>query len=202
MSRSIPVEVHLGPNAQIDDNVLLGYLTSRSISHAPVSIGSDAVVRSGSVIYDSVTIGDRFQTGHYVIVREENQIGDDVCLWSHSVVDYGCRIGHRVKIHTKVYIAQFSVIEDEVFIAPGVTFANDKYPVSPNLKGPYIRRGARIGVNAAILPGVVVGEASLVGGGSVVTRDVPKGVVVAGNPAKIMGTVDEILKKAAHKKAC
>ena len=193
---SLPqIEIRLGQGAQIDENVILGYLSSRPIERGPVSIGSDAVIRSGSVIYQSVTIGEKFQTGHYVIVREENQIGDEVCLWSHSVIDYGCRIGCRVKIHTKVYIAQYSIIEDDVFIAPGTTFANDKYPVSQDLKGPHVKRGARIGVNVTLLPGVVVGEGALVGAGSVVTRDVGPGMVVAGNPAKAIGDVASLKRK-------
>ena len=189
------VEVHLGANAQIDDGVMLGYLSARLGERAPVTIGCDAVIRSGSIIYQSVTIGDRFQTGHYVVIREENQIGDDVSIWAHSVVDYRCKIGHRVKIHTKVYIAQYSILEDDVFIAPGVTLANDKYPVSNDLRGPHLKRGARIGVNATILPGIVVGEGALVGAGGVVTRAVPNGMVVAGNPAKPMGKVEAICKK-------
>jgi acetyltransferase-like isoleucine patch superfamily enzyme len=119
-----------------------------------------------------------------------------VSVWSNSVVDYGCVIGSRVKIHTGVYIPQFTVIEDDVFIAPGCTFANDLHPgcrcADGNMRGPTIRQGARIGVNCTLVPGVEIGAYALVGSGSVVTHDVPPGVVVAGNPARIMGTTKSL----------
>ena len=189
------VEIKLGADCKIDDEVILGYPTGRSIPAGIVRIGSHAVIRSGSIIYSGVTIGKQFETGHYVIVREENILGDSVQIWTHSVIDYGCRIGNDVKIHTKVYIAQYSIIEDGVFIAPGVTFANDKYPVSNDLQGPRIKRGARIGVNVILLPGVVVGEEALVGAGCVVTKDVPDRAVVVGNPSRIVSTIEELAAK-------
>ena len=179
------VKIKIGKEPTIDENVILGYPSGRSKTIDPLVIGDDAVIRSGSVIYQAVTIGNSFQTGHHVVIREENQIGNDVAIWTGTVIDYGCRIGNRVKIHTNVYIAQYTVIEDDVFIAPGTTFANDKYPVSAHLEGPHIKRGARIGVNVTVLPGVVIGEQALVGAGSVVTRNVPDGVVVIGNPARL-----------------
>jgi len=80
------------------------------------------------------------------------------------------------------------VIEDSVFLAPGVMIGNDKYPLSgAPLEGPVIRRRARVGLNATILPGVTIGEEALVGAGSVVTRDVPAGAVVQGSPARVVG---------------
>ena len=189
------VKITVGEGAQIDEDVILGYPTARTIASQGVKIGLGAKIRSGSVIYQGVTIGDDFETGHHVIIREENEIGDSVRIWSNTVIDYGCRIGNRVKIHTNVYIPQHTVIEDEVFIAPGCTFANDKYPVSSDLRGPWLKRGVRIGVNVTILPGVVVGENALVGAGSVVTKDVPAGAVVLGNPARMVGTAEEISAK-------
>ncbi len=189
------VETKVGPQAEIDPDVILGYPSGRLEKGGRVILGSHARIRSGSVIYQAVTIGDHFETGHHVVVREENQIGDSVSLWSNTVIDYGCRIGSRVKIHSNVYVAQFTVIEDDAFIAPGVIFANDKYPVSTHLEGPRVKHGARIGVNATLLPGVVVGEGALVGAGSVVTKNVADRVVVIGNPARVVGTIDEILEK-------
>jgi acetyltransferase-like isoleucine patch superfamily enzyme len=91
-----------------------------------------------------------------------------------------------------VYVAQHSVMEDDVFVAPGVTLANDRYPVSRSLEGPIVRTGARIGANATLLPGVEVGANALVGGGAVVTKDVPERAVVVGNPARIIGSVDSL----------
>ncbi|MBI2167215.1 MAG: N-acetyltransferase [Candidatus Omnitrophica bacterium] len=189
------VEIEIAKGAVIDEDVILGYPAARTLTSRRVRIGLGAKIRSGSVIYQGVTIGDDFETGHHVIIREENEVGDSVRIWSNTVIDYGCRIGNGVKIHTNVYIPQRTVIEDEVFIAPGSTFANDKYPVSDDLRGPWLKRGVRIGVNVTVLPGVVIGENALVGAGSVVTKDVPAGAVVFGNPARVAGTAEEISAK-------
>ena len=185
--------IQLGKNPEIDEDVILGYPSGRLKKEGRVTIGDSARIRSGSVIYQAVTIGSHFETGHHVLVREENKIGDSVSIWTNTVLDYACRVGNRVKIHANGYIAQFTVLEDDVFIAPGVVFANDKYPVSANLEGPRVCRGARLGVNVTVLPGVVIGEGALVGAGSVVTKDVPPGSVVFGNPARAAGTVEEIM---------
>lgn len=167
----------------------LGVRPARPTPSGPCRIGDGALLRSGTVIHAPVTIGDRFETGFNVIVREECVLGDDVSIWSNSVLDWGVQVGSRVKIHCGVYVAQGTVLEDDVFVAPGVVFANDRYPVrgADCFEGPIVRRGARIGVNATILPGVVIGEGALVGAGAVVTRDVPSQAVVAGNPARSLG---------------
>lgn len=188
-------KIEIGTDAQIDEDVILGYPSGRAIKAGKVVLGEGPKIRSGSVIYQGVRIGRHFETGHHVIIREENEIGDSVSIWTHTIVDYGCRIGNRVKIHSHCYIAQFTVIEDEVFIGPGTTFANDKYPVTSHLEGPQVKRGARIGVNVTLLPGVVIGKEALVGAGSVVTKDVPDRMVVVGNPARRVSTIDEILEK-------
>jgi acetyltransferase-like isoleucine patch superfamily enzyme len=160
-------------------------------------LGAGSRLRAGTIVYAGSRIGAGLQTGHNVVIREENVIGDGVSVWSNTVIDYGCVIGDRVKIHSNVYIPQFSVIEDDVFIAPGCTFANDMHPGCvcseyENMKGPTIRRGARIGVNVTITPGVEIGAYALVGSGSVVTRDVPPGAVVAGSPARVMKMTGEL----------
>ena len=182
------------PNA-IDESVTIGYPTGRRIADRTLRIGPDANLRSGTVVYVGTTIGRGLQTGHNVVIREENVIGDNVGIWSNSVIDYGCRIGNNVKIHSNVYVAQFTTIEDDAFLAPGVSVANDMRPLCAECThagGPTIKRGARIGVNVTILPGVVIGEYALVGAGSVVTKDVPPHAVVYGNPARVHTTVDEI----------
>ncbi|MCB0129605.1 MAG: N-acetyltransferase [Caldilineaceae bacterium] len=180
---------------QVDDNVILGYLTGRPIADTTLRIGPDAGLRSGTVIYAGSTIGAGFETGHNVVIREETVIGDHVGIWGNTVIDYGCRIGNNVKIHTNCYIAQFTVIEDDVFMAPGVSIANDPHPLCAECtaeNGPTIKQGARIGVNVTILPGVTIGEHALVGAGSVVTKDVPANAVVYGNPARVVKEVDEL----------
>ena len=186
-------DVVLGEDCKVDDSALLGYPTGRRIQVKKTVIGARARIRSNTVIYTNVRIGNDLETGHNVIVREENEIGDHFNIWNNSTVDYGCRIGHRVKIHNNVYIAQFTVIEDDVFLAPGVIVANDPHPICTLcMKGPTIKRGARIGVNVTLLPAVVIGENVLVGAGAVVTKDVPPRAVVYGNPARVMGAVDDL----------
>jgi acetyltransferase-like isoleucine patch superfamily enzyme len=132
------------------------------------------------------------------VVREECALGDDVSIWANSVVDYGCRIGNRVKIHSNCYVAQYTEIEDDAFLAPGVTIANDLYPGRPGsrqvMSGPHIGAGARNGVNVTILPFVRIGAGALIGAGSVVTRDVPPGMVATGNPARVRHHVDELVR--------
>jgi acetyltransferase-like isoleucine patch superfamily enzyme len=169
-----------------DDGVIVGYPVSRAGS-GPLELGPGARLRSGTVLYDGSRIGAGLQTGHGVVIREENVIGADVSVWSNTVIDYGCRIGDRVKIHANCYIAQFTVLEDDVFLAPGVTIANDLYPGDERsaklMAGPTIERGAQVGVNVTILPFVRIGAGAIIGSGSVVTRDVPAGMVAYGNPA-------------------
>jgi acetyltransferase-like isoleucine patch superfamily enzyme len=169
-----------------DDGVVVGYPVSRA-GCGPLELGPGARLRSGTVLYDGSRIGAGLQTGHGVVIREQNRIGADVSVWSNTVIDYGCRIGDRVKIHANCYLAQYTVLEDDVFLAPGVTIANDLYPGDERsaelMTGPYLEAGAQVGVNVTILPFVRIGAGAIVGSGSVVTRDVPPGLVAYGNPA-------------------
>ena len=187
--------VHLGNGAVLDDGVILGYLPKRGNKYF-LTIGPDANIRSGTVIYGGSRIGSKLETGHNVVIREENDIGDYFYIWNNSVIDYGCKIGNNVKIHNKVYVAQFFLIEDDAFLAPGVTLANDIHPGCPSshecMRGPSIGLGAQIGINCTILPRIVIGKYSVIGAGSVVTKDIPDGVVAYGNPARVICEVGEI----------
>ena len=180
---------------EADPGVLLGCDSPRG-SRAPLVLGANARLRSGTVLYDGCRIGERLETGHHVVVREDCVIGDDVCIWSNTVVDYSCRIGDRVKIHANCYVAQYTEIMDGAFLAPGVTIANDLYPGDEDsaavMSGPWIGPGAQLGVNVTVLPFVRIGEGCLIGAGSVVTRDLPPGLVAYGNPARVRGRVDQL----------
>jgi acetyltransferase-like isoleucine patch superfamily enzyme len=175
MMKQTPV-VETGRGCVVDVGVLLGYPASRGADTDRVVIGDGGRLRSGTVIYGGVEIGRNLQTGHNVVIREENNIGDDFSIWNNSVIDYGCRIGNGVKIHCNCYVAQFTVIEDNAFMAPGVTIA----------------KGVQIGVNATILPYVKIGEGCLVGAGSVVTRDLPPYSLAYGCPAEVRGDVRDL----------
>ena len=156
----------------------------------------EALLRSGTVVYDGTQIGERLETGHNVVIREKCVIGDDVSIWSNTVIDYGTVIGDRVKIHCNCYVAQYTEIGDDAFLAPGVSIANDLYPGQEAsrevMSGPRIGAGAQLGVNVTVLPFVRIGEGTLVGAGSVVTRDLPAGVVAYGNPAVVHGRVEDL----------
>lgn len=179
-----------GSSLLADDGVEVGYVASRGRG-GPLELGSSARLRSGTVLYTGSRIGHRFQTGHGTVVREDCDIGDDVAVWGGTVVDYACSLGDRVKIHANCYIAQYSQIDQDAFLAPGVSLANDLFPgdeLSARLMlGPHIGAGAQLGVNVTVLPFVRIGAGCVVGAGSVVTRDLPDGSLAYGNPARIAG---------------
>lgn len=190
---SIAEDVVLGDGFEIDPGVFLGYRTGRHIDNFTLRIGPNARIRLGTVIYGGTVIGANLQTGHNVVIREENTIGDDFAIWNSSTIDYGCQIGFGVKIHCNVYVAQFTTLEDNVFLAPGVTIANDPHPLCGLcMKGPTVKKGARIGVNVTLLPHIVIGEGSLIGAGSVVTKDIPPFTVAYGNPAHPVKSVEDL----------
>lgn len=191
----IRADLRIGNGLVADDDVILGYPPSGQVAQTLV-LGPEARLRSGTVIYAGAEIGSDFETGHHVIVREGTRIGDQVSVWSNTIVDYGCVIGSRVKIHCNCYIAQYTELEDDAFLAPGVTIANDLFPgrarSASAMAGPLIRAGAQIGVNVTILPYVTIGEGAIVGSGSVVTKDIPAGMVAYGNPASPTRRVEDI----------
>jgi acetyltransferase-like isoleucine patch superfamily enzyme len=166
----------------------------------PLVIGAGAVVRPFTTLYAGSTFGDRLQTGQGASVREDNVVGDDVSIGTNAVLEYGNRIGNRVRIHSGCFL-ELVTIEDDVFVGPNVVFTDDPHPMGcPRyqdcLGGGVVRRFARIGANSTILPGVEVGAGSLVGAGSVVARDVPAGTVVIGNPARVIKYVAELTCQA------
>ena len=189
--------VHLGKNVVIEDYVVLGAVPrGRKEGELKTVIGDHAVIRSQSVIYAGNTIGDYFETGNQVSVREENTIGKNVSIGTKSVVEFKTKIEDGVRIHSQVFIPEYCELQRNCWIGPQVVLTNAKYPKSVKskdfLKGVVVEHDAKIGGNATILAGVRIGSRALVGAGSVVVRDVPQGKVVAGNPAKILKTIRDL----------
>lgn len=189
--------VELGPDSTIEDYCILGVPPrGKKEGDIPTIIGSGAHIRSHTVIYAGNKIGDNFQTGNKVNMRESNEIGDNVSIGTLSVIEHHVIIGNNVRIHSQVFVPEYSILEEGAWLGPNVVLTNAKYPVSPgvkeSLKGPIIKKGAKIGANATILPGVTIGENALVGAGSVVVHDVPSGAVVVGNPAMIIKNISEL----------
>jgi len=180
----------LGKNARIFEPVTLGFPSRGNLEREGFSgttIGNNAVLRSGTIIYCDVVIGDDFQTGHNVIIRENSRIGDRVAVGTATVIEGNTRIGNDVSIQSMVYIPTNTRIEDRVFIGPNAVLTNDRYPPTglSGLSGPHVKAGAAIGANATLLPGICVGTGSLVAAGAIVTRDVPDNTLAIGSPARI-----------------
>lgn len=188
--------VSLGKGADVDPSCVLGRRPNGAkAAEGVLSVGSDCVIRPFTTLYTGTTIGDRFQTGQGVSIREGNVIGDDVSIGTNSVLEHGNRIGNRVRVHTGCFL-ELVTIEDDVFVAPNVVFADDPHPPCPRYAecagGAVVQQGARIGSNSTILPGVTIGRGALVGAGSVVTRDVAAETVVVGNPARAVKMVADL----------
>lgn len=189
--------VKIGKGSIVEDFVVIGHPPrGKKDGELPTVIGEGAVIRSGTVIYAGNTIGRHFQTGHNVTVRELNEIGDDVSMGSLTCLEHRVKIGNGVRIHSQVFIPEYSELKDGCWIGPNVVLTNAPHPLCPKvkecLKGPTLEKRSKIGANSTILPGVVIGEGSLVGAGSVVVKDVPPRSVAAGNPAKVIKKTAEL----------
>src|SRR6266849_1576949 len=199
----IHANVELGSNHRLDDFVIIGAPPRETEpGEMATSIGPNAIIRSHTIIYAGNHIGANFQTGHSVMIRESNEIGDDVSIVTHSNIEHHVKIGNRVRIHSHVFIPEYSMLEDDALVGPGAVFTNDLYPPSRRvdaLKGPNLLPGARVGANVTLLPGVIIGRNALVGAGAVVVCDVPDGKVVVGNPARIIKDVSELTVDGAER---
>ncbi len=166
----------------------------------PAELGAGTVVSTGGVVFAGARIGARVIVGDSACVRERCEIGDDVVIGRGSLVENDTTVGARTKIQAHAYVTAYSTVEDDVFIAPCVVTTNDNFMGRTErrrelVRGPTIRRGARVGGGAVLCPGVEIGEEAYVGAGAVVTKDVPPRSVVIGNPARVIRDVpdDELL---------
>lgn len=195
--KTIYKNVTIGKNANIEEFVRIGCPPrGKKDGQLKTVIGDNCIIRSGTVIYAGNVIGDNFSTGHNAVIREENRIGNNVSIGTLSCVEHNIKIKDNVRIHSQAFIPEYSILEEGAWIGPNAALTNALHPQCPRvkecLKGPHIKKNAKIGANVTILPAIVVGEDALIGAGSVVISDVPKGAVLCGNPAKVLKDISEI----------
>jgi acetyltransferase-like isoleucine patch superfamily enzyme len=191
MEYKIYGKTKIGKNCVIQPNVIIG-MPSKDLLNRPLDklsgaiIGDNCVIRSGSVIYSGVRIGNEFKTGHNVVIRERTKIGNNVLIGTNSIVENNCKIGNNVSTQSNVYIPTNTTIGDFVFIGPNACLTNDKYPVriKTKLKGPIISKGVSIGANSTLLPEIKIGIGAMVAAGAVVTKDISSWSVAIGSPAR------------------
>ncbi len=189
--------MHIGAGSHIYGPSVIGK-SARNIESSAIelNIGANCIIEPFATIYAGTTIGNNLRTGSGISIKQDNIIGDDVQIGANVVLEFGNRIGNRVRIDALSFL-EMVTIEDDVFVGPNVVFTVDPHPMNcPRyldcLGGVTLKRLARIGPNSTILPGVTIGENSLVGAGSVVTKDVPDNVVVVGSPARILKSIENL----------
>jgi UDP-2-acetamido-3-amino-2,3-dideoxy-glucuronate N-acetyltransferase len=210
----LPADVELGGNvvihagtvleagARLQDGAVVGkplalgpHSSASREPPPPAVIGAGATVAAGAVVVAGARIGARAFVGDQAHVRERAVVGEESAIGRGSQVDVDVTVGARVRVQTGCYLAGRSMVEDDVFVAPGVVTTNDRHATRHGpeyeLEGAVLRRACRIGAGAVLLPGVEVGEEAFVGAGAVVTRDVPARTVVMGVPARVVREVPE-----------
>jgi acetyltransferase-like isoleucine patch superfamily enzyme len=197
----------LGEGVKVLENAVVGKqptLSPRSTAKRdplpPTEIGDGSVVSAGAIVFAGSQIGARVIVGDQSCIRERVTLGDDVVIGRGALVENDTTIGALTRIQAEAYITAYSTLEDNVFVAPCVVTTNDNFMGRTEkrvelMRGPTIRRGARIGGGAVLCPGVEIGEEAFVGAGAVVTKDVPPRALVVGNPAHVLREVaaDELL---------
>ena len=189
--------VSIGEGTYVHEGAIVGEAPrGRQPGELKTVIGAGGVIRSGTVIYAGTVIGDRFNSGHGALIREDNLIGDDCSIGTNAVLEAANRIGNGTRIHSGCFLAHVT-LGARVFLGPHVVFTDDPHPMCPRyldcVLGATVEDDVSIGANATILPGLRIGAGSLIGAGSVVTKNVEAGVVVAGNPAVRVKDVDQLV---------
>jgi len=193
----------IGDDCQILDYAVVGKqpsLSPRSTAKReelpPLELGPGTIVSTGAVVFAGTRIGARVIIGDQACVRERCSVGDDAVIGRGAFVENDTTVGASTKIQAHAYITAYCTLEDDVFVAPCVITTNDNFMGRTEQRhalrrGPTIRRGARIGGGAVLLPGIEIGEEAFVGAGAVVLHDVPARTVVVGNPARELRQVPE-----------
>jgi len=193
----IHIGTKIGNYVRIDDNTIIGKLpmkaaisaTTKEQKLAPAEIGDNCIIGTSVVIYAGSKIGKKVLVADLSTIRENVTVGDFTIVGRGVAIENFCKIGSYCKLETNVYITAYSELEDYCFIAPCVATSNDNYMARSkerfkHFKGVIVKKGGRIGLNATILPGKVIGEDSQVAAGAVVTKDTPPKKIVLGIPAK------------------
>lgn len=177
----------IGTNHYIENGVDIGHMYHAKAG--PTRIGDECMIHKGTIIYGDVTIGNFFQAGHHVVIRAVVKIGDYCAVMNHSTLEGIVRFGTGVRIMSHVYIPSRTWFGNNIFVGPGVTFLNDRYPArnnpSPTPRGATIDDDVMIGGGCTVLPGIHIGERSFIAAGAVVNKDIPPHSLVKGIPGKI-----------------
>jgi acetyltransferase-like isoleucine patch superfamily enzyme len=194
----------IGDRVSVADNVVLGKQPQAAATSTldladqlpGLEIGPGCRIGTGAIVYAGAVIGQKSMVADQAFVREHCDIGAYVIIGRGVTVEHHTTIGDYTKIQSSAYITALMTIEDHVFIAPCVVTSNDNFMGRTEERFKYregatIRHGARIGANAILLPGVVIGREGFVAAGAVVTRDVPNGKLVMGVPARVIRDVPE-----------
>ncbi len=194
--------VRVGSGSLIEDLVVLGKRprlrrgsSAAAVELGPLELGSDVTVCCGAVVYAGAQVGAGSIIGDQAQVREGSRIGERSVIGRGSCVDFNATVGDRVSIQTGVYVTSWAEVEDDVFLGPGVLMTNDntmgRHPRGEQLPAPRVRRAARVGGGAVLVPAVEVGEEAFIAAGAVVTRNVGPREFVLGVPARMVRQVDE-----------
>ncbi len=186
--------VVIGDDAIISNNCIIGeplnaYYHEPSYVNPLLSIGSNSLIRSHTIIYAGSEFGPYFQTGHHVTIRENTKAGSHCSFGSYNDIQGNCEIGNFCRFQSFVNIGQQSVIKDFVFIYPYVVLTNDPTPPSENIKGVFIDAYAQVGAGTTVLPGIKIGKHALVGAATTLDIDLNDYQFATGAPAKLIGDV-------------